>query len=57
MHKTKTQKRQKSADTLLKTSRKKEIELTEKELNKVSGGVAKPTGRLKSSNITLKSGG
>ena len=27
------------ADTLLKTSRKKDIELTEKELGKVSGGL------------------
>jgi hypothetical protein len=29
----------KPADTLLKTSRKKDIELTEKELGKVSAGV------------------
>jgi hypothetical protein len=37
--KTKMQKpKSKSADTLLKTSRKKDIELTEKELGKVSGG-------------------
>jgi hypothetical protein len=32
------QKRPKSTDTLLKTSKKKDIELTEKELGKVSGG-------------------
>ena len=30
--------RSKPADTLLKTSKKKDIELTEKELGKVSGG-------------------
>jgi hypothetical protein len=36
--KTKKQKRPKSTDTLLKTSKKKDIELTEKELGKVSGG-------------------
>ena len=36
----KTQKhKSKSTDTLLKTSKKKDIELTEKELGKVSGGV------------------
>jgi hypothetical protein len=36
----KTRKQQpKPADALLKTSRKKDIELTEKELGKVSGGV------------------
>ena len=29
----------KPADTLLKTSKKKDIELTEKELRKVSGGM------------------
>ena len=35
----KTQKhKSKPTDTLLKTSRKKDIELTEKELDKVSGG-------------------
>ena len=37
MRKTKKQKRPKSTDTLLKTSKKKDIELTEKELDKVSG--------------------
>jgi hypothetical protein len=39
--KTKMQKRPKSTDTLLKTSKKKDIELTEKELGKVSGGTNK----------------
>jgi bacteriocin-like protein len=39
MRKTKKQKRPKSTDTLLKTSKKKDIELTEKELDKVSGGL------------------
>jgi bacteriocin-like protein len=38
MRKTKMQKRPKSTDTLLKTSKKKDIELTEKELDKVTGG-------------------
>jgi bacteriocin-like protein len=39
MQKTQMQKQKsKPADTLLKTSRKKDIELTEKELDKVSGG-------------------
>jgi bacteriocin-like protein len=38
MRKTKMQKRPKSTDTLLKTSKKKDIELTEKELDEVSGG-------------------
>jgi hypothetical protein len=42
--KNKTQK-QKSSDDLLKTSKKKDIELTEKELGKVSGGVAKSEGQ------------
>jgi len=56
MRKTKTQKRQKSADSLLKTSRKKDIELTEKQLDKVSGGVRKLPGLNKYSNVTLKSG-
>jgi bacteriocin-like protein len=37
MRKTKMQK-PKPADALLKTSRKKDIELTEKELDKVTGG-------------------
>jgi hypothetical protein len=37
-----TQKRkQKPADSLLKTSKKKDIELTEEELGKVSGGIGK----------------
>ena len=40
MRKTKMQKpKSKPADTLLKTSKKKDIELTEKELDKVSGGL------------------
>jgi hypothetical protein len=40
LRKTKMQKpKSKPADTLLKTSKKKDIELTEKELGKVSGGV------------------
>ena len=40
MRKTKMHKQPKSkpADTLLKTSKKKDVELTEKELDKVSGG-------------------
>jgi hypothetical protein len=38
MRNTKKQKRPKSADTILKTSKKKDIELTEKELGKVTGG-------------------
>jgi hypothetical protein len=37
--KTKMYKRPKSTDTLLKTSKKKDIVLTEKELGKVSGGI------------------
>jgi hypothetical protein len=36
--KIKTHKRGTSADTLLKTSKKKDIELTEKELGRVTGG-------------------
>ena len=40
MRKTKKQTpKSKPADTLLKTSKKKDIELTEKELGKVSGGL------------------
>ena len=39
--KTHKQQRKSSTDTLLKTSRKKDIELTEKELGKVSGGTDK----------------
>jgi hypothetical protein len=39
MRKTEMQKRPKSTDTLLKTSKKKDIALTEKELGKVSGGL------------------
>jgi hypothetical protein len=39
MRKTKKQKRPKSTDTLLRTSKKKDIVLTEKELGKVSGGI------------------
>jgi bacteriocin-like protein len=38
------QQRKSSTDTLLKTSKKKDIELTEKELAKVSGGVGKTIG-------------
>jgi hypothetical protein len=34
----KTRKQQLSTDTLLRTSKKKDIELTEEELGKVSGG-------------------
>jgi hypothetical protein len=41
MRKTKMQKRPQSTDTLLKTSKKKDIALTEKELGKVSGGTNK----------------
>jgi hypothetical protein len=37
--KAKIQKRPKSTDTLLKTTKKKDFELTEKELGKVSGGL------------------
>ena len=39
MRKTKVQKRPKSTDTLLRTSKKKDIVLTEKELGQVSGGM------------------
>ena len=39
--KTPKQKQKPSPDTLLKTSKKKDIELTEKELGRVTGG--KPT--------------
>jgi hypothetical protein len=39
--KKKTHKRTLSTDTLLKTSKKKDIELTEKELGKVTGGTDK----------------
>jgi hypothetical protein len=46
MRKTKMQKpKSKPADTLLKTSKKKDIELTEKELGKVSGGQGCATGK------------
>jgi bacteriocin-like protein len=45
MRKTKKQKRPKSTDTLLKTSKKKDIELTEKELDKVSGGQSCAAGK------------
>jgi hypothetical protein len=41
LKKSKSQKRKTSPDTLLKTSKKKDIELTEKELGKVSGGTEK----------------
>ena len=37
MRKTKKQRRPKSTDTLLKTSKKKDIELTEEELKKILG--------------------
>ena len=43
----------KPADILLKTSKKRDIELTEKELDKVSGGRRLP-GTIKFSNVTLK---
>ena len=49
MRKTKKEKRPKSTDTLLKTSKKKDIVLTEKELGKVSGG-------MKVENPSLKTG-
>ena len=50
MRKTKKQKpKSKPADTLLKTSKKKDIELTEKELGKVSGGI-------KVENLNVKTG-
>ena len=39
--KTHKQQRKSSTDTLLKTSKKKDIELTEKELGKVTGGTDK----------------
>jgi bacteriocin-like protein len=38
LRKTKTHKRKPSPDTLLKTAKKGEVELTEKDLEKVSGG-------------------
>jgi hypothetical protein len=43
--KTQMQKRnQKPADSVLKTSKKKDIELTEKELGKVTGGLVRKSG-------------
>jgi bacteriocin-like protein len=54
MRKATAKSKKKPADALLKTSKKKDIELTEKELDKVSGGV-KP-GTKKFSDVTLKGG-
>ena len=45
----------KRAHSLPKTSKKKDIELTEKELEKVSGGRQIP-GTIKYSDVTLKRG-
>jgi hypothetical protein len=45
MRKTKMQKRPKATDTLLKTSNKKDIELTEEDLGKVNGGQPCATGQ------------
>ena len=53
MRKATAKSKKKPADALLKTSKKKDIELTEKELDKVSGGVP---GRKKFSDLTLKGG-
>jgi bacteriocin-like protein len=50
--KTHKQQRKSSADTLLKTSKKKDIELTEKELDKVSGGL--DLGRVKGESADPK---
>ena len=45
--KTHKQQRKLSTDTLLKTSKKKDSELTEEELGKISGGVGLGTRRLR----------
>jgi hypothetical protein len=51
--KTRKQQPKLSSDSLLKTSKKKDIELTEKELGKISGGTPKTstTGFLKLGGI------
>lgn len=51
--KIKTQKRKPSPDALLKTGKKGEIELTEKDLKKVSGGEAVAGGTL-DKKVTIK---
>jgi hypothetical protein len=50
MHKKAPKHKSKPADALLKTSKKKDIELTEKELGKVSGGL----GNIKGESIDDK---
>ena len=51
----KQQLKSKPADSLLKTSKKKDIELTEKELDKVSGGQHCAAGvHLKEGLITVR---
>jgi hypothetical protein len=53
MRKETPKRKPKPADTLLKTSKKKDIELTERELDKVSGGQSCATGtHLKEATIT-----
>jgi bacteriocin-like protein len=54
MRKTKKQTRTKPADKLLKTSKKKDIELTEKELDKVTGGRKAGKDQQEYLKITLK---
>jgi bacteriocin-like protein len=54
MRKKALKRKPKPADTLLRTS-KKDIELSENELDKVSGGRRVP-GIIKYQNVTLKSG-
>jgi bacteriocin-like protein len=48
----KTHKQQRSTGTLLKTSKKKDIELTEKELDKVTGG--RKAGKDQQEYLTFK---
>jgi hypothetical protein len=53
MRKKTVRQKPKPADTLLKTSKKKDIELTERELDKVSGGRSCAAGvHLKEATIT-----
>ena len=58
VEKTKHTQKRKPADYLLKTSKEGEIELTEKELNKVTGGaiqlVDSVAGKLDSNKVTTK---
>ena len=54
MRKTKMEKRTKPADKLLKTSKKKDIELTEKELGQVTGGRKAGKDQQEFLKITMK---